>query len=284
MTRPEFLTSAWNALIRFERGDRRAISRLPYAQEIAAGELPLRSASVFKKVRDSLPEGAGPLLPFGTLMVANQAAGIMTWGPRMSALPVAPRVPDLSRAPWTSLGMGCPVDVISTPQTDEEWTAALSADGKPRMIAATYADVLRQHREGTEYKYVAHNGRPATLRCGLLRRRLVFIERSVPIGKESRLADEAVAGAVPAQAMDTVYDTSSRPGAEERASALRELEPLLPILKPVSREWIAKHAQLSRSSGMLRAILHGPKRPGIALAKRLIEIAGAVSGHGIASQ
>jgi len=172
--------------------------------------------------------------------------------------------------------MGCSVEVVSTPQTDEEWTAALAAGGKPRMIAATYADALRQHREGTEYKYVAHNGHPATLKCGLLRRRPVFIERSVPIGKESRLAEEAVAGAVPAGAMDTVYDTPSRPGAEERASTLRELQPLLPILKPMPREWIAKHAQISRSSGMLRAILHRRKQPGAALAQRLVEIAHAV--------
>jgi hypothetical protein len=172
--------------------------------------------------------------------------------------------------------MGCTVDVVPTPHTDEEWKAALAVDRKPRMIAATYADVLRQHREGTEYKYVAHNGRPATLRCGLLGRRPVFIERSVTIGRESRLAEEAVAGAVPAEAMDTLYDTPSRPGAEERASALRDLQPLLPILMPVSREWIAKHAQISRSSGILRAILHRRKQPGAALAKRLTNIAHAV--------
>ncbi len=276
MTKPEFLTSAWEALIRYERGDRRAIRSLPYAQEFAIGELPLRSASVFRKVRDSLPEEIGPLLPFGTLMVAYQASGLMTWGPRMSALPVAPSVANPVQAPWIDLGSGYSVDVIPTPQTDEEWEAALAVDGKPRMIAATYADVLRQHRNGTEYKYVAHNGRPATLGCGLLRRRPVFIDRSVPIGKESRLADEAVAGAVPAEAMDTFYDTPGRPGAEERTSALGELQSLLPVLKPVSRKWLAKHAQVSDSSGILRAILNGRKQPGAALAKRLVEIA-----HGV---
>jgi hypothetical protein len=164
---------------------------------------------------------------------------------------------------------------------DEEWTTALAADGKPRMIAATYADVLRQHREGTEYKYIAHNGQPATLRCGLLRRRPVFIERSVPIGKESRLAEEAHAGAVSAEAMDTFYGTPSPPGAEERTSALRELQVLLPFLKPVSRRWLAEHAQISNSSGMIRAILSGRKQPGTALARRLVEIAHAVQqGNG----
>ena len=68
----QFLISAWEALIRYERGDRQAIALLPYAGEIVVGELPLRSASVFRKVRDALPAEAGPLLPFGTLMVANQ--------------------------------------------------------------------------------------------------------------------------------------------------------------------------------------------------------------------
>ena len=42
--------------------------------------------------------------------------------------------------------------VIPTPKTEEEAEAALAADGKSQMVAATYADVLRQHREGTEYK------------------------------------------------------------------------------------------------------------------------------------
>ncbi len=276
MTKPGFLTSAWEAVVRYERGDRRAIRSLPYAEELAIGELPLRSAFVFRKVRDSLPEEIGSLLPFGTLIVAYQAAGIMTWGPRMSALPVAPWVPDPLRAPWIDLGSGYLVEVIATPQTDEEWEAALVVDGKPRMIAATYADVLRQHREGNEYKYVAHNGHPATLRCGLLRRRPVSIERSATIGKESRLADEAVAGAVPADAMDTFYDAPGRASAKECALTLRELQPLLPVLRPVSRKWLANQARVSRGSGMLRAVLHERKNPGIILAKRLVEIAHAV--------
>jgi len=273
----EFLISAWEALIRYESGDRQAIQRLPYAREIAVGELSLRSASVFRKVRDALPPDAGPLLPFGTLMVAYQAAGVMTWGPRMTALPVAPSVPDPLQAPWIDLNSGFSVDVIPTPQTDEEWEAALTADGKPRMIAATYADMLRQHREGTEYKYVAHNGRPATLRCGLLRRRSVFIERSVAIGKESRLAEEAVAGAVAADEMDTIYGTTAdHSDSAEREAALRELQLVLPILRPIPRKSLAKRARVSASSKILSAIMSGRKHPGITLAWRLVEIASKI--------
>jgi hypothetical protein len=274
MTKPGFLLSAWDALIRYERGDRRAIHRLPYADEIAVGELPLRNASVFRKVRDSLPEEAGPFLPFGTLMIARQAAGLTSWGPRVSALPVTPWSPDPSRASWIDLGSGYPVEVIQRPQTDEAWEAALQADGTPRMVAATYADVILQHREGTEYKYVAHNGGPATPRCGLLRRRAVFIERSVSIGKESRLAEEAQAGAVPAEAMDTVYDMH-RPDARACEVMLQELESLLPVLMSLPRKWLARKAGVSATSNVVSAILHGRKRPGTALALRLVEIARA---------
>lgn len=275
MTKPEFLASAWEALIRYERGDREAIQRLPYAKEIAVGELPLRSASVFRKVRDSLPGENSSLLPFGTLMIAYQAAGIMTWGPRISALPVAPWGPDPMCAPWVDLSSGYSVDVIPTPKTDGEAEAALAADGRPRMIAATYADGLRQHREGTEYKYVAHNGRPATLRRGLLRRRPVFIERSVAIGKETRLAEEAQAGAVPAEAMDTIYEGGEDRLTVEHEAALRELQSVLPILRPLPRKWLAKRAGVSERSKILSAILRGRKRPGVALARRLVGIARA---------
>jgi len=278
MTKPEFLRSAWEALIRYERGDLRAIQALAYAQEIAVGELPLRSASVFRKVRSCLPEPqASALLPFGTLMVAYQAAGLMNWGPHMSALPVAPWTPDPLRTPWMSLGLGGAVDVIPTPQTDEEWKEALRPSRRPRMIAATYADVLRQHRNGTEYKYVTRTGRPATLRCGLLRRRPVVIERSVAIGKESRLIEEAQAGAVPAEVMDTIYETAKdRPGTVEREAALRELRSVLPVLRPLPRRWLAKRARVSETSKILPAILHERKRPGIVLAWCLVEIARAV--------
>ncbi len=76
--------------------------------------------------------------------------------------------------------------------------------------------------------------------------------------------------------MRTFYDTPSAPSAEQRTSALRELQVLLPILKPVSRRWLAEHAQISNCSGMIRAILSGRKQPGTALAKRLTEIAHAI--------
>ncbi len=276
MTKAEFLRSAWGALIRFERGDRRAIHALPYAQEIAMGELPLRSASVFRKVRSCLPEPQAAVLPFGTLMVAYQASGILTWGPRMSALPVAPWAPDPLKASWVSLGLGGPVDVIRTPQTDEEAKEALGPSRRPRIVAATYADVLLQHRQGTEYKYVTRTGRPASFRCGLLRRRRVFIERTVAIGKESRIAEEAQAGAVPPGAMDTIYEAPDRPGTEERDTVMGELQSVLPILRPLPRKWLAKRAQVSEKSKILSAILNQRKRPGAAVAKRLVEIAHAV--------
>lgn len=278
MTKQEFLRSAWEALIRHERGDRQAILKLSYAQEMAVGELPLRSASVFRKVQSCLPEPlAAALLPFGALMVAYQATGLMTWGPRMTGLPVVPWTPDPLRALWMSLGLGEPVEVIPPPQTDEQWEEALRCSRRPRMIAATYADVLRQHRNGTEYKYVTRTGWPATLRCGLLRRRPVFIEHSVAIGKESRLAEEAQAGAVPAEAMDTIYEAAvNRSGAAEREAALRELRSALPILRPLPRKWLAKRARVSETSKILSAILNERKRPGVALAERLAEIARAV--------
>ncbi len=117
--------------------------------------------------------------------------------------------------------------------------------------------------------------RSAEGRAGWHRGRASRIQRSVAIGKGSRLAEEAQAGTIPAVAMDTFYDSPSRPEKEERAATLRELQMFLPVLRPVSRKWLAKHAHVSHSSGMLRAILNGRKRPGIALAKRLIEIAHA---------
>jgi len=274
MTKTELLASGWEALIRQGRGDRQAIRRLPYAQEIAVGELPLRNASVFRKVRDALPDETGPVFPFGTLMVAYQAVGLMTWGPRMSALPVAPSGSDPLDAPWIDLSSGCSVDVIATPKTDEQAEAALAVDGRARMVAAAYADVLRQHREGIEYKYVAYNGRPARPGCGLLRRRPIYIERTVAIGKESRLVEEAVAGAVSAEAMDTFYESAQdRPKSAEHEAALRELQTILPVLRPLPRRWLAKRARVSETSKILAAILNGRKRPGIALAQRLIEIA-----------
>ena len=176
-----------------------------------------------------------------------------------------------------SLGLGGAVDVIPTPQTDEETEKALGPSRRPRIIAATYADVLLQHREGTEYKYLAHSGRPVTLRCGLLRRRPVFIERSRAIGKESRLAEEAQAGAVPAEAMDTIYEAAEgRPGTAEREAVLGELRSVLPILRPLPRKWLAKRARVSEKSKILSAILNGRKHPGVALANRLVKIARAV--------
>jgi len=279
MTESAFVRSAWDALIGYERGDRHALGRLSYAQEIAVGELPLRSACVFKKVSQFLNGSAGNLLPFGSLMVAYQADGLMTWGPRLHALPVAPWTPDPLRAPWVDLYSGAPVHVIGTPDTDEEWESALEVGDRTTMIAATYVDALRQHRDGTEYKYVANNGRPATLRCGLLRRRPVFVDQSVPIGKETRFAEEAQAGVMRAEEMDTVYENiDDDPSGKEHEDALRNLQSLISALRPVPRKWLATRVRISEQ--MLRAIIHGHKRPGTALAQQLCTIAQAVERSG----
>lgn len=123
---------------------------------------------------------------------------------------------------------------------------------------------LRQHRERTEYKYVAQKDRLATLAFGLLRRRLIIIDRSVAMSKESRLAEEAAVGAIPAEAMDTIYK-AAKGRSVTTIHELRELQSVLPILRRLPHSGWQSGLRYQENPRILSAILRGCKRQGLLL-------------------
>jgi hypothetical protein len=239
MSKVEFVRATWEALIRLERGDAKAPWSLPFSRDVAVGALPLRSAFVFRRIQQALDgDGSGRLLPFGTLLVPRASSALVFGFQDIDSLPVAPWAPDVRRAQWVLVERAVRARVLTENDADDE---AAWEIGAPSIYAGTYGGIIVHHKESVDLKFQApRGGRPAP-GCGVLARRAFRVVRTVPIGKQTYLASEALAGCIRPGRMVEVYENGDLHGED-----LDEDEILRAAAKPIPLRFLVEKTGMSR--------------------------------------